>query len=215
MGRDDDAVEPRPRDGWDRSAEEQRDAARPGGGVDLPPLGRGQGGVDLPPVSRGEPAGDIRATHIDHGVDSPPGPGAVDGASLRRDPGSIRAEDTEPYVGLQYVARLFKIVAMIVMVAIIAEVVAGLMYEGIDAGFNLFAEVIQGGVLAAMLWGAGDLTLLFIDVGHDVRAARVLLGRMSARMNATEMGGARQRTGVREERQGSRSDARGGDLPPA
>ncbi len=33
-----------------------------------------------------------------------------------------------------------------------------------------------------MLWGAGDLTLLFIDVGHDVRAARVLLGRMSARM---------------------------------
>lgn len=101
---------------------------------------------------------------------------------MRRDPGSIRAEDTEPYIGLQYVARLFKIVAMIVIVAIIAEVVAGLIYEGMGAGFNLLAEVIQGGVLAAMLWGAGDLTLLFIDVGHDVRAARVLLGRMSARM---------------------------------
>jgi hypothetical protein len=103
-------------------------------------------------------------------------------AAMRRDPGSIRAEDTEPYIGLQYVARLFKIVAMIVIVAIIAEVVAGLIYEGMGAGFNLLAEVIQGGVLAAMLWGAGDLTLLFIDVGHDVRAARVLLGRMSARM---------------------------------
>ena len=103
-------------------------------------------------------------------------------ASMRRDPGMIRAEDTEPYIGLQYVARLFKIVAMIVIVAIIAEVVAGLIYEGMGAGFNLLAEVIQGGVLAAMLWGAGDLTLLFIDVGHDVRAARVLLGRMSARM---------------------------------
>ena len=100
----------------------------------------------------------------------------------RRDPGAIRAEDTEPYIALQYVARLFKIVAMIVIVAIIAEVVAGLIYEGVGAGFNLLAEVIQGGVLAAMLWGAGDLTLLFIDVGHDVRAARVLLGRMSARM---------------------------------
>jgi hypothetical protein len=103
-------------------------------------------------------------------------------ATLRREPGSIRAEDTEPYVGLQYVARLFKIVAMIVIVAIIAEVVAGFLYEGAGAMFNLLAEVIQGGVLAAMLWGAGDLTLLFIDVGHDVRAARVLLGRMSARM---------------------------------
>jgi hypothetical protein len=113
---------------------------------------------------------------------TPRGGGDDGDATMRRDPGSIRAEDTEPYIGLQYVARLFKIVAMIVIVAIIAEVVAGLIYEGMGAGFNLLAEVIQGGVLAAMLWGAGDLTLLFIDVGHDVRAARVLLGRMSARM---------------------------------
>jgi hypothetical protein len=113
---------------------------------------------------------------------TPRGGGDGGDASMRRDPGMIRAEDTEPYIGLQYVARLFKIVAMIVIVAIIAEVVAGLIYEGVGAGFNLLAEVIQGGVLAAMLWGAGDLTLLFIDVGHDVRAARVLLGRMSARM---------------------------------
>ena len=110
-------------------------------------------------------------------------------ASMRRDPGMIRAEDTEPYIGLQYVARLFKIVAMIVIVAIIAEVVAGLVYEGAGAAFNLLAEVIQGGVLAAMLWGAGVLTLLFIDVGHDVRAARVLLGRMSARGGAYESTG--------------------------
>lgn len=105
---------------------------------------------------------------------------------VRRDPSAIRAEDTEPYIGLQYIARLFKIVAMIVVVAIIAEVVAGLAYEGADAALGLFAEVIQGGVLAAMLWGVGDLTLLFIDVGHDVRAARVLLGRMSARGNSGE-----------------------------
>ena len=182
MGRDDEAGEPRPRDGWERSMEEvhAREAASM-----------------RPRAAAGEPAGELRVT--------PPG-GETDPEKLRRDPGSIRAEDTEPYIGLQYVARLFKIVALIVVVAIIAEVVAGLMYEGLGAGFNLFAEVIQGGVLAAMLWGAGDLTLLFIDVGHDVRAARVLLGRMSARMNATEMGGTRQR---REGREG-----RDGDLPP-
>jgi hypothetical protein len=184
MGRDDEAGEPRPRDGWERPSEEvsAREAAS------MPPRSGTPDAV---------PADGMRVT--------PPG-GEADVEKLRRDPGSIRAEDTEPYIGLQYVARLFKIVALIVVVAIIAEVVAGLMYEGIGAGFNLFAEVIQGGVLAAMLWGAGDLTLLFIDVGHDVRAARVLLGRMSARMNAAEMGGPRQR---REGREG-----RGGDLPP-
>ncbi|HEU0302004.1 MAG TPA: hypothetical protein VFR37_21290 [Longimicrobium sp.] len=154
MHREDEGGE-RPRDQWVRAQEEA--------------VGR----VQEP--SRG-PGTEIR-------VEPPRGGGAADGErEVRRDPGAIRTEDTEPYIGLQYVARLFKIVAMIVVVAIIAEVVAGFMYEGAGAAFNLLAEVIQGGVLAAMLWGAGDLTLLFIDVGHDVRAARVLLGRMSARM---------------------------------
>lgn len=122
-----------------------------------------------------------------------------DPTALRRDPAAIRAEDTEPYIGLQYIARLFKIVAMIVLVAIIAEVVAGLMFEASsgapawpELALNLLAEVIQGGVLSAMLWGAGDLTLLLIDVGHDVRAGRVLLGRMSARMNAPDGGNMRR-----------------------
>jgi hypothetical protein len=187
MGRDDDAVEPTPREGF-----RPVDETRPSGAV---------------------PAGDIRVTPPrGDRVELPPG-GETDVEKLRRDPGSIRADDTEPYIGLQYVARLFKIVALIVIVAIIAEVVAGLMYEGLGAGFNLFAEVIQGGVLAAMLWGAGDLTLLFIDVGHDVRAARVLLGRMSARMNADA---GSMRTGVRREpRDGGRDGGRDGDLPPA
>lgn len=100
---------------------------------------------------------------------------------IRADPGAIRAEDTEPYLALQYVARLFKIAAMVVVVALVAEVVAGIILEGAGAILPLMAEVIRGVVLASILWGAGDLTLLLIDVGHDVRAARVLLGRISAR----------------------------------
>ena len=102
----------------------------------------------------------------------------------RRDPSAIRAEDTEPYIGLQYVARLFKIVAMVVIVALTAEIVAALVMEGPSALLPLILEILQGAVLAAVLWGASDLTLLFIDVGHDVRAARVLLGRMSARVGS-------------------------------
>ncbi len=101
-----------------------------------------------------------------------------------RDPSAIRAEDTEPYVALQYVASLFKIAAMVVVVALAAEIVAGVALEGAGALLPLMAEVIRGVVLAAILWGAGDLTLLLIDVGHDVRAARVLLGRLTARTTA-------------------------------
>lgn len=111
-------------------------------------------------------------------------PKAIEGATVRRDPGSVRADDTEPYVGLQYVARLFKVVAFLVLIAMGLEVVLGLLTEGAGAIGALVQEVVQLGVLAAILWGAADLTLLLIDIGHDVRAARVLLGRISARGDA-------------------------------
>jgi hypothetical protein len=110
----------------------------------------------------------------------------------RRDPASVRSDDTEPYVGLQYVARLFKVVAFLVLIALLLEIGVGVITEGTDALMPLFAEAVQLGVLSAILWGAADLTLLMIDIGHDVRAQRVLLGRISARGDA-EFEGAERR----------------------
>lgn len=127
--------------------------------------------------------GDAAPEHASVPMHEPPHRDARDrdGGQARRDPAAIRADDTEPYIGLQYVARLFKIVALVVIVALAAEVVMGVLDEGTGALLPLIAEVVKGGVLAAILWGVSDLTLLFIDVGHDVRAQRVLLGRMSSR----------------------------------
>lgn len=125
---------------------------------------------------------------------SAPGePKAMEGATVKREPGSIRSDDTEPYIGLQYVARLFKVVAFLVLIAMGLEVVLGLLTEGAGAIGALVQEVVQLGVLAAILWGAADLTLLLIDIGHDVRAARVLLGRISARGDAEYEQGAERR----------------------
>lgn len=162
---------------------DEGDVARPGS-VPVGGVRAGGGPSDRVHVT-GVPAGE-RVVDRDEQFDGDEPP--------RRDGSSIRAEDTEPYVALQYVARLFKIVAMVVVVALTAEVVAGVLLEGGDALMSLSFEVIRGIVLAAILWGAGDLTLLLIDVGHDVRAARVLLGRMSAR------GG--MEIGEREDRRG-------------
>ena len=100
---------------------------------------------------------------------------------VRTAPGAVRADDVEPYVALQYVARLFKGVALVVVVALTAEIIVGLALDWTAAIIPLLNELVRGIVLAAILWGAGDLTLLIIDVGHDVRAARILLGRLSAR----------------------------------
>ncbi|HEX8363355.1 MAG TPA: hypothetical protein VF613_24760 [Longimicrobium sp.] len=113
-------------------------------------------------------------------------------ARERTTPGSVRVEDTEPYVGLQYIARLFKIVSALVIIAMLLEIVLGVAADGMNALLVLLAEVVRAGVLAAILWGSADVVLLLIDLGHDVRASRVLLGRISAR-GEQQYGGQRKR----------------------
>ena len=100
---------------------------------------------------------------------------AVEAAAL-----GVRAEDIEPYIGLRYLSRLFKLMAVILILLIVAEVITGLVAQGTAAIPTLLAEVSRLIVLAGLLWGTGDLAILLIDVGHDVRAARILLGRMAA-----------------------------------
>jgi hypothetical protein len=83
----------------------------------------------------------------------------------------IRQSDLEPYVGLRYLSKLFKLMGVILGLLLIAEVVTGVMAQGGEASRLI--------VLAGLLWGVGDLAILLIDVGHDVRAARILLARQT------------------------------------
>lgn len=92
----------------------------------------------------------------------------------------VRAGDLEPYIGLRYVAKLFRIMAIIIALLLIAEIVTGLYTQGRAAIPTLLAEASRLIVLAGILWGSGDLAILLIDVGHDVRAARILIGRQAA-----------------------------------
>ena len=92
----------------------------------------------------------------------------------------VRTSDVEPYTGLRYLSKLFRMIAIILMLLLIAEVVTGLAREGTQSLPQLLAEASRLIVLSALLWGVGDLALLLIDVGHDVRAARILLGRQVA-----------------------------------
>lgn len=95
----------------------------------------------------------------------------------------VRGEDLEPYVTLRYIARLFKILAVLMVVMLIGEVVTGLMTEGRGALLTLLGEATRLLVLAGLMWGGGDITILFIDLGHDIRVARILLGRINAQVH--------------------------------
>lgn len=95
----------------------------------------------------------------------------------------VRDQDLEPYVTLRYIARLFKILAVLMVVMLIGEVITGLATEGQGALITLLGEATRLIVLAGLMWGGGDITLLLIDAGHDVRVARILLGRIHADLN--------------------------------
>lgn len=92
----------------------------------------------------------------------------------------VRAADLQPYVGLRYLAKLFRLLALILVVLMVAESIAGLSMHGADALLTILAEAARLLVLAGVLWGSGDLATLLIDVGHDVRATRILIGRRAA-----------------------------------
>lgn len=94
----------------------------------------------------------------------------------------VRASDIEPYTGLRYLSKLFKVMGVVIALLLIAEVATGLSQVGTAAIPTLLGEASRLLVLAGMLWGVGDLALLLIDVGHDVRAGRVLLSRQTYHM---------------------------------
>lgn len=97
----------------------------------------------------------------------------------------VRTDDLEPYVTLRYIARLFKVLAVLMVLMMIGEVVTGLVTDAGAALPTLIAEVTQMLVLAGVMWAGGDITVLLIDLGHDIRVSRILLGRINAELHRT------------------------------
>ena len=96
---------------------------------------------------------------------------------------SVRTADLEPYVALRYIAKLFKVLAALILIMLLGEVVLGLVVDGRASVTTLLGEATRLLVLAGMLWAAGDIAVLIVDAGHDLRVARILLGRINAQMH--------------------------------
>jgi hypothetical protein len=100
--------------------------------------------------------------------------GAMTGEKKTRESfvGSVRQSDIEPYTALRWLSTLFKAAAIFLAVAVIGEFIAGLNYHGTSALSSGLGEVARTTVLAVVLWGAGDLVRLLIQLGHDVRRSQ-------------------------------------------
>lgn len=98
----------------------------------------------------------------------------------------VREEDMEPHAGLRYIARLFKILAIGLLLILILEIIIGLSREGASAIPTLLVEATRLIVFAGLLWGSGDLALMLIESNHDLRATRILVGRLNGRLQRME-----------------------------
>ncbi len=95
---------------------------------------------------------------------------------------TVRDEDLEPHEGLRYIARLFKVLSVFLILLLIGEIVIGFVQLGAEAIPTLLVEATRLIVFAAFLWGAGDLALMLIESNHDLRASRILLGRLNGKV---------------------------------
>lgn len=109
-----------------------------------------------------------------HAADTPPRRHDADAVT------HVRASDIEPYIGLRYLSKLFRFMAIILVLLLAAEMITGILKQGRASIPTLLGEMSRLIVLAGLLWGTGDLAILLIDVGHDVRATRILLSRQVA-----------------------------------
>jgi hypothetical protein len=125
---------------------------------------------------------DIRVEQTDQASED----GARTAAELREAPmvAQVREEDLEPHAGLRYIARLFKGLAVLIAFMLIAEIVIGLQQDGTAAIGLLLVQATRLIVFAGMLWGAGDIALMLIESNHDLRATRILLGRVNNKLDA-------------------------------
>ncbi len=90
----------------------------------------------------------------------------------------VRQDDIEPTTGLHWVAVLFRVLAGLLVLLMVVQVTLGLT-STVDLSFGvLFAEAIRLVIFACLLWGAGDLADLFVKSHCDLRASRILLGRL-------------------------------------
>ncbi|MDB4878645.1 MAG: hypothetical protein JWL60_91 [Gemmatimonadetes bacterium] len=97
----------------------------------------------------------------------------------------VREDDIELMRGIRFIAWLFRGMAVLLVVLMILQLLSGLSGAVPASPGVLFAEAVRLVIFAGLLWGAGDLAVLWIKSHYDIRASRILLARMAYMMRET------------------------------
>jgi hypothetical protein len=92
----------------------------------------------------------------------------------------VREEDIEPVKGIRTIAVLFRGMAIVLLLLMIAQVFfAATSTVPLSVGV-VTAEAVRLIIFAGLLWGAGDLGVLFVKSHYDLRANRILTARIAS-----------------------------------
>ncbi len=94
----------------------------------------------------------------------------------------VREDDIESVKGLRFIAYLFRGMAMLLLLLMILQVMSGLSGAVEASPGVVFAEAVRLVIFAGLLWGAGDLAVLWVKSHYDIRASRILLARLEFMM---------------------------------
>jgi hypothetical protein len=92
---------------------------------------------------------------------------------------AVREDDIEPVKGLRTIAMIFRGMAVILLLLMVLQsVFAATSAVPLSPGV-VVAEAVRLIIFAGLLWGAGDLAVLFVKSHYDLRASRILLARLT------------------------------------
>jgi hypothetical protein len=91
----------------------------------------------------------------------------------------VREEDIEPVKGLRTIAVIFRGLSIILLVLMALQAFfAATSAVSLSAGV-VVADAVRLIIFAGLLWGAGDLAVLFVKSHYDLRATRILMARVA------------------------------------
>jgi hypothetical protein len=91
----------------------------------------------------------------------------------------VREHDIEETRSIKVVAFLFRGMAILLLVLVAAQVVFGLTSTVPLSPGVLFADAVRLIIFAGLLWGAGELAILWVKSHYDIRAQRILTARIA------------------------------------
>jgi hypothetical protein len=91
----------------------------------------------------------------------------------------VREDDIEPVKGLRTIAVIFRGLSVILLILMVLQAFFAMTSTvPLSAGVVL-ADAVRLIIFAGLLWGAGDLAILFVKSHYDLRATRILTARIA------------------------------------